>query len=249
MYKRSARWFALVLVVGVAACSPGACAERMVEEAIEAETGGEVDLDSEAGTMSVTGPDGESMEIGESVALPDDLPSFLPVYPDSTPRMVLRTGEGAQITLEVAEDASTVVSWYREQLVANGFEIQSDMAGPMGTVTMVAITARVTGVSVRRTIVVIDGTMMNAAAAGTFPAESRPVRGTARTPRRGDRAPAPTRGECERRRPRRRQRPQAGPTVDQAVQPRPKRLSRLRSILQVRRVRPVRRATSWASSC
>jgi hypothetical protein len=106
----------------------------MVEEAIEAETGREVDLDSEAGTMSVTGPEGETMEIGESVALPDDLPDYLPIYPDSTPRMVLRTGEGAQITLEAAEEASTVVSWYREQLAANGFEIQSEMASPMGTV-------------------------------------------------------------------------------------------------------------------
>jgi hypothetical protein len=106
----------------------------MVEEAIESETGGEVDLDSEAGSVSVTGPEGETMEVGESVALPEDLPSFIPIYPDSTPRMVMRTGDGMQITLEVAEAASEVVSWYRDELDANDFEIQSDMAGPMGTV-------------------------------------------------------------------------------------------------------------------
>jgi len=106
----------------------------MVEEAIEAETGGEVDLDSESGALSVTGPDGETMEIGEGVTLPDDLSSLIPIYPDSTPLMVLRTGDGTQITLEVDEAASEVVSWYREQLAANGFEVKSDMVGPMGTV-------------------------------------------------------------------------------------------------------------------
>ena len=134
MCKPSVRWLALVLVVGVAACSPGACAERMVEEAIEAETGGEVDLDSESGALSVSGPDGETMQVGESVPLPEDLPSFIPIYPDSVPRMVINTGEGMQITLEVDETASAVVAWYRNQLEANGFEIRSDMVGPMGTV-------------------------------------------------------------------------------------------------------------------
>ncbi len=134
MCKPSVRWLALVLVVGVAACSPGACAERMVEEAIEAETGAEVDVDAESGTMSVTGPDGETMQVGESVSLPENLPSFIPIYPDSVPRMVMNMGGVMQITLEVDETASEVVSWYRNQLEANGFEIQSEMAGPMGTV-------------------------------------------------------------------------------------------------------------------
>ena len=134
MCKPSVRWLALVLVVGVAACSPGACAERMVEEAIEAETGGEVDLDSESGELSVSGPDGETMQVGESVPLPDDLPSFIPIYPNSVPRLVINTGEGMQISLEVAETASAVVSWYRSQLEANDFEIRSDMVSPMGTV-------------------------------------------------------------------------------------------------------------------
>ena len=134
MCKLSVRWLALVLVVGVAACSPGACAERMVEEAIEAETGGEVDLDSESGALSVTGPDGETMQVGEGVPLPDDLPSFVPIHPDAVPLMVINTGEGMQISLEVNETASAVVSWYRNQLEANDFEIRSDMASPMGTV-------------------------------------------------------------------------------------------------------------------
>jgi hypothetical protein len=134
MCKPSVRWLALVLVVGVAACSPGACAERMVEEAIEAETGGEVDLDSEGGELSVAGPDGETVQVGESVPLPEDLPSFIPVYPESVPRMVISTGEGTQISLEVADAASAVVAWYRNQLETNGFEIRSDMASPMGTV-------------------------------------------------------------------------------------------------------------------
>ena len=134
MVKPSVRWLALVLVVGVAACSPGACAERLVEEAIEAETGEEVDLDSESGELSVTGPDGQSMRVGESVPLPDDLPSFIPIHPDSTPRMVINTGGGTQISLEVAETASEVVSWYRSELEANDFEITTDMASPMGTV-------------------------------------------------------------------------------------------------------------------
>ena len=134
MCKPSVRWLALVLVVGAAACSPGACAERMVEEAIEAETGGEVSLDSESGALSVSGPDGETMQVGENVPLPEDIPSFIPIYPDSVPRMVINTGEGMQITLEVGETASAVVSWYRNQLEANGFELRSDMASPMGTV-------------------------------------------------------------------------------------------------------------------
>jgi len=134
MCKPSVRWLALVLVVGLAACSPGACAERMVEEAIEAETGGEVDVDAEGGTLSVTGADGETMQVGEGVALPEDLPSFIPIHPDAVPRMVMNMGEVMQISLVVDETASAVVAWYRDQLEANGFEIRSDMASPMGTV-------------------------------------------------------------------------------------------------------------------
>lgn len=134
MCRPSVRWLALILIVGVAACSPGACAERMVEEAIEAETGEEVDLDSETGSVSVRGPEGEMMEAGENVPLPDDLPAFIPIYPDATPRMVMRTGDGTHVSLTVDDAATEVVAWYREQLAANDFAIATDMASPMGTV-------------------------------------------------------------------------------------------------------------------
>jgi len=134
MCKPSVRWLALVLVVGVAACNPGACAERMVEEAIEAETGGEVNVDAESGALSVTGPEGQTMQVGESVPLPEDLPSFIPIYPDSTTRLAMNMGGAMQIALEVDATSSEVVSWYRTQLEANGFQIQSEMASPMGTV-------------------------------------------------------------------------------------------------------------------
>lgn len=119
MTKQSLRWFALALVLGAAACSPGACAQNMVEDAIEADTGAEVNLDAEDGTVTLRGKDGEQMTFSsneDGVELPSDFPSNIPVYPDARATEYLNTGGGVQVAFQISASMTDVRDWYIEQL-------------------------------------------------------------------------------------------------------------------------------------
>ena len=133
MRKRSVRWVALVLALGVTACSPGATAERMLEEAIEAETGGEIDLDVDSGTVTIRGKDGEAITFAGDegrIELPDDFPSTIPVYPDAQAIQYTNMGNVMRAGFLVDEAATDVRNWYVEQLEDQGWEIQTNVATP-----------------------------------------------------------------------------------------------------------------------
>lgn len=134
MRKRSIRWLALVVFVGMAACSPGACAERVVEEAIEAETGGEADVDANSGTVTLRGEEGAVTFAGSDggVELPDDFPDTIPVYPDALAIQYVSTGDGVQAGFRVDAAVGDVRDWYLEQLEDKGWEIQMNAVTPDG---------------------------------------------------------------------------------------------------------------------
>lgn len=134
MRKRSVRWVALVLVLGAAACSPGACAERAVEEAIEAETGGEADVDADSGTVTLRGEAGEVTFAGseDGIELPEDFPAAIPIYPDALAIQYVSTADGVQAGFQVDAPVGDVRDWYAEQLEEKGWEIQMNAATPDG---------------------------------------------------------------------------------------------------------------------
>lgn len=132
MRPRSACWISLFLVLGLAACNPG---ERAMEAAIEAQTGADVDLDAESGTVTLRGEEGEEMTFSADetgIELPDDFPSAIPVYPDARAVQYANMGEGVQAAFQVAAAANDVRDWYIEQLEDGGWEIQMNTITPDG---------------------------------------------------------------------------------------------------------------------
>ena len=131
MRTRQATRLALIAVIGVAALGLMACAERAVEEALEAEAGGNVDVDAEAGTLTVRGDEGEELAFagGEGgIELPDDFPSAIPIYPDALPVQYARVGEGVQAGFTVQAPLDEVHDWYIEQLEDKGWNIEMNMS-------------------------------------------------------------------------------------------------------------------------
>ena len=114
----------------MAVLSLAACAERAVEEAIEAETGGEVDVDADAGTLTVRGEEGEEMTFAGDeggIELPDDFPSAIPIYPDAVPMQYADVGDAVNAGFTVDAPLNEVRDWYLEQLEDKGWNIEINM--------------------------------------------------------------------------------------------------------------------------
>lgn len=127
MERQSVRWRALALVLGLAACNPSGSAENMVEEAIEAKTGADVELNAEGDSVTLRGEDGEEMTFtsnAEGIELPSDFPSNVPVYPDARATEYLSADDGIQAGFQIAASMIEVRDWYVEQLKKEEWTIQ-----------------------------------------------------------------------------------------------------------------------------
>ena len=142
MRTRWALRLMILAVVGVMALSLAACGERAVEEAIEADTGLEADVDAEAGTVTLRGEEGEELAFasGEGgIELPDDFPSEIPIYPDARPIQYADVGDGVQAGFKVDAELGDVRDWYVEQLEDKGWDIEINMATADGGMISAAL--------------------------------------------------------------------------------------------------------------
>jgi hypothetical protein len=104
--------------------------EKMAEKAIEAETGGDaqVDIKSDDGTFTMTAGDGENtvnVQAGESVSLPDDLPGDIPLPSGVTWNMVQNTtGPQGNLVLQgtLATPMADVAAALKTEAEAQGWE-------------------------------------------------------------------------------------------------------------------------------
>lgn len=140
----------LLFALTIAGC--GAIAEEAIEQAVEADTGEEVeiDFDSEDGTLSIEGDDGEEfsfdidadgegsvmsgsdedgntfeMVTGEGV--PDDWPGELPIPPGTIVTSTMMAENDNRILTLVSEvdDSASAHDSYVDQLTSNGFTVGS----------------------------------------------------------------------------------------------------------------------------
>ena len=105
----------------------------MLEEAIEAETGGEIDLDVDSGTVTIRGKDGEAITFAGDeggIELPDDFPSTIPVYPDARAIQYVNMGDAVQAGFQVEAALNDVRDWYVEQL--ESWDMQMNVVTPDG---------------------------------------------------------------------------------------------------------------------
>lgn len=112
--------FAAVLTVG---CQ--SIAEKVVEET----TG--VKVEDEGEKVTITGEDGETMELsGTGGSLPKDWPSDMPVYDGATidSSAAIRSGEvtNFSVALSTTDAFADVFAWYKEQLASEGWTIDNE---------------------------------------------------------------------------------------------------------------------------
>jgi hypothetical protein len=116
----------LFMLFSLSSCGAGEkAAEKIIEKAIEEESGGEVDITGE--TVTIKTDEGESV-IGIGAELPEGFPADVPVYPDMTITSSSKTSMDNKETFSFTADASVpgdeVVSWYKSELT--GWNIDSE---------------------------------------------------------------------------------------------------------------------------
>ena len=108
--------------------------ERMIERAIERETGGRVDIDTDGGgTMTFEGDNGEQFSVtaGEQASLPDNWPSEVAIMDDATityaGSMMGASGGGLTTVFTSRAAKAEVVDFYRRTLADAGYTIAEVM--------------------------------------------------------------------------------------------------------------------------
>lgn len=90
----------LVLALLLGACGSIAekASEEVIENAIESESGGDVDVEVDGNGISVTGTGGESIAVGEGAQIPESI--TLPIPDGGSVVFAMETGNGASATIQ-----------------------------------------------------------------------------------------------------------------------------------------------------
>lgn len=117
-----------VVVVGLILNGIGnKASEEAAERAIEAATGGRVDVDADDGEVTVRTEEGTW---STSAELPDDFPSDVPLYPDAEVQGSVaaagQQGGGISVGLQTDDDLSDVTAWYKREVPAKGWTVTTD---------------------------------------------------------------------------------------------------------------------------
>lgn len=127
--RRVARTVSLSLLAGVLAVGAstltacGSAVENAVEEAAGNALGGDVNVDD--GNISVTDEEGNEMQLGENVSVPDNWPSEVPVYDNGKLISVMVAGDGSSVNAVWQTDATTeeAAAAYGAALESSGFTV------------------------------------------------------------------------------------------------------------------------------
>ncbi len=130
--KRLVPALGIVSLLGLTACNP---AERLMENAIENETDGEVNVDLSEGGLNIETEEGTFRTGNE---LPEGWPEDAPLYENATIQYSASANEapgnqGAMVVLMTEDDAATVVEAYKTMLATNGWTVAGNMQGGANT--------------------------------------------------------------------------------------------------------------------
>lgn len=119
-----------VLVVGCS-CSEKAeetIAEKIVEKALEAQTGQKADIDVENESMTVKTEDGEmTISSGKSAKIPDNFPKDIPMYEGYVLDMAMEVPKGYSLSFTTKDDVSKVSEWYLDEMTDQGWTKEASM--------------------------------------------------------------------------------------------------------------------------
>ena len=120
----------LFVVLGTVVLAGAGCNNYVAEKAVEAGTGNKVKIGNDDKTLTVKTGEGE-MQLGEVKKMPDNWPEDAPVYPGSTIQLVSSSNpaEGnasVSVMLLTSDALQAVVDFYKRELVAKGWLIETD---------------------------------------------------------------------------------------------------------------------------
>ncbi len=102
--------------------------EKAEEKAIEQQTGGQVKVDKDKGTIAIM-TDGGALVLGTGAKLPDDWPSAVPAYPGGKVVFAAKSASGTKDTwsasFETTDSKEKVGEYYKGNM--SGFKQNSSM--------------------------------------------------------------------------------------------------------------------------
>jgi len=126
---------ALLALYAVAGCNKIAekAGEAAVEKMIEAETGGDVDMDIDGGKVTFKDEDGTvTSVVGEGAKMPENWPAALPQYPGSNVEMAHSVsgehGEAWTVYMTTPDEPAKVAEFYDGKATAAGYKKLSTMS-------------------------------------------------------------------------------------------------------------------------
>ena len=118
-------------ITGLVGCSNPAdeVAEQLTEELVEAGGDGNVDVDIDDESMTITDDEGNEMAVGEGVSIPDTWPSAVPLFEGGTVVMsTVQPDVAASAVWETDASVEEAADAYDAQLTSAGFELDQDAA-------------------------------------------------------------------------------------------------------------------------
>jgi hypothetical protein len=97
--------------------------EKMAEKALEAQTGGKVDIDANNGKVNIKTKDGESqISTGGDIKVPDSFPKELIAAEDAKVIVATNSENGDTIAFTTDTDQSTIFEKYKTELPGAGWK-------------------------------------------------------------------------------------------------------------------------------
>lgn len=128
MRTRAIVLLAVAAAVAVPTVSCKRMREKAEERAIEQQTGGQVKVDKDKGTMTIV-TDAGAMTVGSGAKLPDDFPKGVPAYPGATVQFAAKTSNSGKdawsAAFETPDSKDKVAAFYKSNL--GGFNQASSM--------------------------------------------------------------------------------------------------------------------------
>lgn len=139
-----------LLCLGIAGCSNPVdeAAERLTEQAIESAGGGEVDVDIDDETVTLSDEEGNELSAGEGASIPDAWPGEVPLFEGGDLMFATVQAEGTASALwETNASVEDATASYDAALTGSGFTLdqEASMAGAQmrsytGSGLMVSVT-------------------------------------------------------------------------------------------------------------
>jgi hypothetical protein len=105
-------------------------AEKIAEEAIEAETGENVDIniEDESGSVTITTKDGDAeFSANNNAEIPDDFPDDVFVYPDTKVQLSMAVEGNFSLKLIAGDGLDEIISKYEKEMTDEGWKIEGSV--------------------------------------------------------------------------------------------------------------------------